>query len=651
MAEFAPLGELVDMRMDGDVAGLCRVARADDDRRAVQAVELLGGCAVPEAVDTLIGCCGREGDRYRGVRRSAVIALGKLRDRRAVPVLLELLNLGKPVDGPHLDRELYRALTSIGGPEVVAGLIDVLEALQADLYRAKQIVDVLADLRSPDTVPALLASLWQFRPTNPLPVVRALAAIGDRRAGAALLDLAGSDRAAVRRAAVEALHASPWPPPVQTPHPEEFLRGAWSDPDPGTARLAADLLSRTDEGRYLLSEALKPPTGTSRRHEYPPHAVVAACACMADHPGRFTSPHLHGDIALLTTQLRTSPLPAVRRAVARALGARAGAAATGDLLAALDDPPLTETVADVLAALPEPPVQDFLNLLTDRSRGTAQRRGAALALGLAGHTGAAAALLAALADDDAPVAVRTGAADALGALRHTRAAAPLGVLAADEEQPGALRARAVRALGLIGAPDTLPVVLACARSPHETVRERAVRALGSFPVPEAADALGALVASATDDGTDDGVALTALYALDRMGAPALPALTALTDRVPPDLAEYLVGALADRPEPEATAALGRLATTPVTYASQVYAAEKLSERRSPEAVAPLRALVVDDGVYGPTYAAGLRGLTAIGTEEAVEHVLAYCRATRYPQREQLDALTAIAAARAGKDGA
>ncbi|KUF20313.1 HEAT repeat domain-containing protein [Streptomyces silvensis] len=657
MDEFPPVGELVDMRLDGDVAGLCRVTRAEDHRRAVQAVDLLGGMAAPEAADALIDCCGREGERYRGVRMSAVRALGKRGERRAVPVLVGLLNRGRPVDDPHINRGLYRALTTIGGPEAVAGLLDALEASQTDGHRAEQIVDALADLRSPESVPGLLAALWQFLPIDPLPVVRALGAIGDPRAGAALLvvaDAAGT-RPDVRRAAVEALHLLPWPPPVQTTVPERLLSRALRDQDHGTVHLAAELLSQTFEGRTHLFVVLKRAAEQPHHPECPPHTVVAACDRVAELPTGFAYDEQHLKypyVSLLTSHLRESAVPAVRRAAARALGALAGGTATADLLDALDDPQATEAVAHVLAGLPEPPVHDLLARLTDATRSVPQRRGSALALSLTGPPEAAAPLLAVLADDAAPTAVRASAADALGTLRHTGAAGSLAAVTADEEQPGALRARAVRALGLIGAPDTLPVVLACVRSPHETIRERAVQALGSFPVPEAAAVLGELVDSRdsrTED--DDGVALAALYALDRMGGPALPVLTALVDRVSPDLAGYLVGALADRPEPEATAALGRLATTRAreTYPSQVYAAEKLSERRSPEAVAPLRALVVNDGYYGPTYAAGLRGLTAIGTEEAVEHVLAYCRETRYLHDGHLYALNAIAAARAEKD--
>lgn len=142
------------------------------------------------------------------------------------------------------------------------------------------------------------------------------------------------------------------------------------------------------------------------------------------------------------------------------------------------------------------------------------------------------ALLTGLADDTAPTAVRTSAADALGALWHPEAAAPLAPLAEDEEQPGTVRARTVRALGLIGTPDTLAVVLACARSPHEAVRARAVTALRAFPVAEAAQVLGEFVThSVAPHGTEPDIARAAAHTLGRIGAPALPVLGALADGV------------------------------------------------------------------------------------------------------------------------
>ncbi|MGA4839027.1 HEAT repeat domain-containing protein [Streptomyces sp. G45] len=337
----------------------------------------------------------------------------------------------------------------------------------------------------------------------------------------------------------------------------------------------------------------------------------------------------------------------MRRAAARALGAYAGAAATEVLLEALGDAQVSDAVAEVVARFREPPVRELLALLTDADRGAAQRRGAARALGLAGCAEAAPPLLAVVADGEAATALRATAVDALGTLRHAQAAAALAALAEDEAQPGTVRARAVRALGLIGAPETLPVVLACLRAPHEAVRARAVDALAGFPVPEAADTLGALAGP----GTARETAVAAVRALHRVGAPALPVLTALADGVREDIADYLVAALRDRPEAEATLALGRVATSAeAPYPAQVAATEALSARGTPECVAPLASLLTHTGVWGPVYAAAMRGLVAIGTPEAHAHVLAYCRASPYlNQNEEIDALHTLAEARRAQE--
>ncbi|MDO0936611.1 HEAT repeat domain-containing protein [Streptomyces sp. DG2A-72] len=261
--------------------------------------------------------------------------------------------------------------------------------------------------------------------------------------------------------------------------------------------------------------------------------------------------------------------------------------------------------------------------------------------------------------------MRTSAADALGALWHPEAAAPLAALAEDEEQPGTVRARAVRALGLIGAPDTLPVVLACARSPHEAVRAQAVTALGAFSVAEAAQVLGEFVThSVAPHGTEPDIARAAVHALGRIGAPALPLLGALADGVDDlseDLADRLVMALAARPEAEATTVLGRLAASPpptlkASYAAPVggrlatsrpareAASAALTERGTPERLTPLTSLL-GPGSWSGAHEAALRSLLRIGTAEAHEHVLAYCRTMTYLYDWQVEALDAVAEAR------
>ncbi|GAA1933059.1 hypothetical protein GCM10009837_68540 [Streptomyces durmitorensis] len=368
--------------------------------------------------------------------------------------------------------------------------------------------------------------------------------------------------------------------------------------------------------------------------------MAAVCDRVAEAPGLFgvDAPGQDAYVALLRHHLREAAAPTVRRAAARALAACAEAGAKAALLEALGDARIGDAVPDLLAGLHKPPLREVLALLADTDRPPSQRGNAARALGAARYAAAVPSLLAALADDTAPTAVRTSVADALGALRLLAGAAPLAALAKDEEQPGTVRARAVRALGLIGAPDTLPVVLACARSPHEAIRGRAVTALGGFPVLAAARALEEVVAH----GSEPDVARAAVRALGRIGAPGLPILVRLADDVSKDVADQLVAALAARPETEATAALGRLAAA--APPTQGAASAALSERGTPDCVEPLAALL-DADVHPHTREAAVRGLLRINTDEAHERVLAHCLTAAHLYGWHVEALDVIAEAR------
>ncbi|QCX79691.1 PBS lyase HEAT-like repeat protein [Streptomyces sp. YIM 121038] len=675
MAEGAVSG-LVDLRLAGDVAGLCRATGSDSIDVAAFATCTLGhGTGTPGVVETLLARLWQRGERPVGSRWQAARALGRLRADRAVPDLLRLL-AADPHDREQLDRPAADSLVDIGGPQVVRGLLDLLEEQTATGKGTFRVVDALARLRAPEAVRPLLAALWHCLPDSAEHVVRALGEIGDPRAGSALLVLAQSPASdtRLRRAALRALHGLPeaaWPPAHPYPAPETLLHAPQRDPDPETARRATALLARTADGREHLWHVVREAARTPDAPECPPHAVAAVCAQVAAEPGRFVASAPGAYHALLRHHLGESAAPTVRRAAAGALAAFSGPLAVGDLLAALGDPHVSDTAADLVAGLAHPPLHRLLGLLTTAG----QQRGAARALGGIGDAAAAPALLALATDHAAPAAARASAADALGALGHRQAAAPLAALAADEEQPGTLRARAVRALGLIGAPESLPVVLACARSPHEAVRARAVAALGGFPVPEAVRALGEFVRGRTGpggtgpgdagaDGTGAEVARAAVRALGRVGAPALPVVAALAggaDALGDDLAELLVAVLAARPEAKATAALVRLAARPPLEAKARYAAPPggplalsspareaaslaLVDRGTPEDLTPLTALLAPDAWFGAQEAA-VQALLTIGTTEAHDHVLAFCRRATHFYDWHVDALNTIAEAR------
>ncbi|MEU6124867.1 HEAT repeat domain-containing protein [Streptomyces sp. NPDC047123] len=395
--------------------------------------------------------------------------------------------------------------------------------------------------------------------------------------------------------------------------------------------------------------------------ECPPHAVAAVCTHLTAQPELFAGPDRDEHIAALRHHLREAAAPPVRRSAAGALAAYAGADGAWPLLVALGDAHISDAVADLVAAMPA--AQPALELLLTRPDGSvAQRCGAARAWGLTGRPEAAApALLSLLAQESTPVALRAAVADALGALRHPRASGVLATLASDEEQPGTLRAHAVRALGAIGAPDSLTALLACARSPHEAVRARAVTALGEFPTAESAGVLGEFITR----HAEPLLARSAVQALSRMGAPALPVLVALADgparSLGDDLGAQIVAALAARPETEATAALSRLAATPpapprVRYAAplggplatertaQEAASLALVGRGTAECLTPLEGLLAPGSWFG-AHEPAAAALLEIGTHEAHEHVLAFCRRTSNFYGWHVHALDVIAEAR------
>ncbi|WP_409240079.1 HEAT repeat domain-containing protein [Streptomyces sp. PA5.6] len=629
--------DLVRMRLEGDVAGLAEVMRSGPSPYYVWAVDLLRDIGGREAADALYDCVSRPTAYPERLHLHALSTLAELRDRRALPGILRQVQRGLPGDGARAAR-VYEDLGAIGGPEAVRELVHRL----GDPRPFRMVVEAVARLRPPEAVPALLAALWALLPRDEMHTVETLGAMRDPRTAPALLYLAESEGSSprLRKGAVRALTQLPeecWPPPAGQ-DAEFMLRRALRDPDAATARPAAALLARTDYGRELLRSHVRdaapwhPPEDRT-----PDSAAVTVCALIQERPELFGAGQGGRDVPNLIALLGEKSVPMVRRAAAAALGALGGRAATDALLASLADDRTGDTVAQALSALSAPPVRELLALLADDSPGARpRRRGAAVALGLLECADAAPLLLKAL-DAENPRDVRSAAADALGALRHEPAATRLGTLAGDGEEPGTLRARAVHAVGLLGADDSLPMLLAAARDPSEPVRVQAVQSLARFPVREAADALGE--AASTDTSRD--VARGAVRALGRMGAPAVHVLTALAGRFRRDVGQELVRALAECPGAEAVTALAALATSPETEDVHLAATEALATRRSPDCAAPLAALLTAAHA-SHLRGTALRGLAALGTEEADAHVLTYCRTRGLATEEARAALRTLA---------
>lgn len=636
MEQGAARADLGRMRLTGDVDGLVRVLRSHEFPMARQAAALLGDIGGPTAADALLDCLERPGSYPRYLHLRVIDPLVRLNERRAVPLLLRLLRDGL-LENHGQEERVFRALGAFGGPEVVRELLDRL----AEPRPSRLVVDAVAALRPPEAAPVLLAALWTLVPRDDVSAVRALGALRDPRAGAALLFLVDAKGTSpeLRRAAVEALVGLPeesWPPPAGR-IPEIMLRRALRDPDAATAAPTAALLARTKTGRdELRGDLMRYVPGRPGARNVPACAAVTVCAFIQKRPELFGEAHDYRDGPTLIRLLDEAVVPTVRRAAASALGAVGGAAAAHALLAVLGDGRIGGAVARAVARLPEPPVQELLSILPGDGD-TAQRSGAALALGLLECTEAVPPLLAALNGKEAP-RLRTAAADALGTLRHRPAAERLAALAGDEEQPGTLRARALHALGLIGARESLPVLLAAVRDPSEAVRLQAVQALGGFPVAEAAQALGTVAAL----DANLHVARAAVEALGRVGAPAGPVLASLVRQLRADVTDELVDALTRLSGAEAVAGLCRLAgASGLSQGDYAAVAEALGRQRAPESAGPLAAQLSGDLRYFNRDAA-VRALAELGTEEADAHVLAYCRRAGHDGDAQRAALTAIA---------
>ncbi|MFJ4689689.1 HEAT repeat domain-containing protein [Streptomyces sp. NPDC088789] len=626
------------LRLAGDIDGLARIVLSQEGAPAAQASALLADIGGRDAADALLECVRLHDKRcrvesYDGERLwpllEAVDGLGRLRERRAVALLLPLLDPGTMIPAHltyRLEMAVIRTLLATGAPQGT----DLLLARLAGTPDSADI-NLVHELRDPEAVVPLLALLWNMLPGYSVQAVRALGAFRDALTAPAMLYLAcstGSTRE-LRRAALQALVDLPEVPWATTRNRDGISTKLWSltqDPDRETAWLAAILQSRT--GRSTLVSHLRYPHGSHR--DAVPESLssesgcLMACAVIREKPDLFDAT----EVGPLLSQLllaRKEPRP-LRQAAAEALGSLGGQAATATLLEALEHDRIADFVAEVLARLPAPPEQQLLELLADTGD-PIRRRGAAVALGLAQSTAAAPLLLAAL-DPIGPRPLRAAATDALGLLGHRPAAEPLVVMLTDPAEAPSLQARVVRALGRIGAPETLTAVSAAARAPSEAVRLRAAEALGGFPTAEAVQLLGHLAGE-----TDSDIARAALRALGRIGTPAVQELTALLEYAPDRRApaqRELVQALSHCVGVEAVEALGRVVTGPFEDAARAAAVKALADRPEPERLQPLLRFLDDNGgSQTPWHTDVVRALARIDDDSAAESVIAHFESQRF----------------------
>jgi HEAT repeat protein len=155
---------------------LMKLTASPDAFTQVAAVDALGLVGDPSAVDTLVGVVRSPAAEPVTVQH-ALLALGRIGDARAVPVVLRMLFEGRP--GVSFFPQAAFAAVEIGKP-MAAPLLAVLEGRDAELAawaREKNVMQgalyakaaqLLGDVGGPEAVPALVAKLGYRDPNESL---------------------------------------------------------------------------------------------------------------------------------------------------------------------------------------------------------------------------------------------------------------------------------------------------------------------------------------------------------------------------------------------------------------------------------------------------------------------------------------------------
>ena len=120
---LAALEALGKIKNEDAIEPLCKILKEDEDPFIREtAVSSLGQIGTPKALETFLEALK---DESREVRRQAVVNLGKFKEGKAIELLLGSLydyeNFGELRD------EIAKSLKSIGKPEIVDQLIDVIK--------------------------------------------------------------------------------------------------------------------------------------------------------------------------------------------------------------------------------------------------------------------------------------------------------------------------------------------------------------------------------------------------------------------------------------------------------------------------------------------------------------------------------------------
>jgi HEAT repeat protein len=374
-----------------------------------------------ERLGRRLGLAGAEQEEFARLllQRQAIIALGRLKEARAVPLLLRILQ--DPQAHPSLRALVPDALAAIGALRVVPQLLEVLRDRHADSTIRERIALALGAMRASAAIPALLERLRD--PTeDPFIQARAALAIGlirDPSVASELIPLLRAENLPVtaRRAIADALG---------TLRAREVVRSLIQLlPDeriPSSVRQAIaetlGVLGAAEIGEELMWLA--------RDERIDPHVRGAIALTLATLHHRPAAP----EILAMLPDVRIDP--AIRQALAESLGN-------------LWDPTLIAPLARLLleSALDLPVRQGILRTL--------ERHGGPEAFPT---------FWILVRNPETPMPLRRAAADALVTCAGPEFEETLLTLALDPEMPPYIQGRALEALRRVGNdPDTVQALI------------------------------------------------------------------------------------------------------------------------------------------------------------------------------------------------
>ncbi len=366
---------------------------------------------LPRWIDRLTGLSrlGQEDFARLALQRQAIVALGLLRDRRAVPLLMRLLK--DPRVHPSLRALVPDALAAIGESRAVPELLALLRDRGTDSMIRERIALALGAMKATAAIPALL-DLLRDALEDPFIQARAALAIGlmrDPAVATELIPLLRQESLPVtaRRAIADALGTL------------------------GTRGIVRSLIQLLPEERI-------------------PASVRQA---IADAIGALGTPEVGDELMWLLRDERIDPH--VRGGIALTLAALRHRPAAMEIVALLADtridPSIRQALGESLENLWDPSlIPSLTRLIHDPALEPAVRQSIVRTLGGQGGPEAFSALWILAKNPEAPIPLRRAAADAMVACASPEFEETLVSLGLDPEIPPYIRGRALEALRRVG---------------------------------------------------------------------------------------------------------------------------------------------------------------------------------------------------------